>query len=356
MTPKQHCEKLIAERKEGYFKKISEEEDVCYLLGGNYFSTFIGAEYSYHYVVCEEITFTVTSNSKTVTAKELTTLTGGERIIIRANQDVNWVTKDTTKLGKVAMNATTFSFTMPKTGSFVIKATGKCDPSASKSITVINKQQTIPNNNAATKLNHALTFSGGLITGMDDAQTRAYAANVVQTESSFNQYADNKKGYYGLYQFGAAAFVEAGLIDRKKYDAAVKIHGKNISNGANAKIHSDFVKDSTNWVAGFNLDKFLKDKNLQNKSFVTYTNNNIKYASTDARKIMATDAAKTAAYLKMAHLKGPSHASKGIINPKYDVVDGNRTSMQKYGAGVAKELMNYTAVVREALAKKNTGK
>lgn len=33
-TPKQHCEALIAQRGEGRFEKVSEHEDVCYLLSG----------------------------------------------------------------------------------------------------------------------------------------------------------------------------------------------------------------------------------------------------------------------------------------------------------------------------------
>lgn len=356
MTPRQHCEKLIAERKDGRFEKVSESEDVCYLLGGNYFGTSVSAEYSYHYALCTEIEFTGTVNNKTTTVKELATLKGGERVIIKANQDVTWNAKDKAKLSNVVINTTTFSFTMPKTGSFVIEAKGKCDPSASKVITIAVQTEIKPavnKNLSEIKLNHALTFSGGLITGMDDAQTRAYAANVAETESTFNQYSDNKKGYYGFYQFGAAAFVEVGLIDRKKYNEALKIHGTKLSNGANSQIHIEFIKNNANWTSGYNLEKFLADKHLQNKSFVIYTNNNIKYASVEARKIMSNSAEKTAAYLKMAHLKGPKDASKGIVNPNYDVKDGNQTSMQKYGASVAKELISYTAIVRAALDKKN---
>ncbi|XXQ69322.1 hypothetical protein ACKLNO_05525 [Neisseriaceae bacterium B1] len=350
---------MIAERNgKGHFvEKYSESEDVCMLYSCSYFGgCHEAAEYSYHYALCTEIELTATLNGKAITMKELSDLKGSERIIIKANQYVTWSANDNKEFGKVAINATTYSFTMPTSGSFSIKATGKCDPKASKSVAVKvviapNKQNTTDIN--LIELNHALTFTGGIITGMDNAQTRAYAANVAQTESSFVQKQDNKKGYYGFYQFGASAFADSGLIDRAKYDAAVKIHGTKIANGSDAATHIAFIKDSNNWVSGYNLEKFLNDKDLQHKSFVTFTNNNIKYATPEARKIMATSAEKTAAYLKMAHLKGSSSASKGIVNPSYDVTDGLGTSMQKYGAGVAAELASYTKIVREAL-KKNT--
>lgn len=145
MTAKQHCEKLIAERngKGRFIEKYSEGEDVCMLYSCNYFGgCYEAAEYSYHYDVCTEIEFTATLNGKATTAKELATLKGGERVIITANQNVTWSANDNKKLEKVAINATTYSFTMPKTGSFTIKATGKCDPKASKSITVAVKALT----------------------------------------------------------------------------------------------------------------------------------------------------------------------------------------------------------------------
>lgn len=145
MTAKQHCEKLIAERggKGHFIEKNSELEDVCMLHSCSYFGgCYEAAEYSYHYALCTEIEFTATLNGKATTAKELAALKGGERVIITANQDVSWSANDNKKLEKVAINPTTYSFTMPKAGSFTIKATGKCDPKASKSVTVAVKSAT----------------------------------------------------------------------------------------------------------------------------------------------------------------------------------------------------------------------
>ncbi|ULJ59875.1 hypothetical protein [Wielerella bovis] len=145
MTAKQHCEKLIAERggKGRFIEKNSELEDVCMLHSCSYFGgCYEAAEYSYHYALCTEIEFTATLNGKATTAKELAALQGGERVIITANQDVTWSANDNKKLGKVSINSTTYSFTMPKAGSFTLKATGKCDPKASKSVTVAVKTMT----------------------------------------------------------------------------------------------------------------------------------------------------------------------------------------------------------------------
>lgn len=135
-TPKQHCEALIAQRGEGRFEKVSEHEDVCYLLGGNYFGTSVGAEYSYYYDVCTEIAFTGTLNDKATNIKELANLKGGERVIITANQKVTWTATNEKTLIKVAKSDTIYSFTAPKSGTFTITAKGVCDPKASKSVSV----------------------------------------------------------------------------------------------------------------------------------------------------------------------------------------------------------------------------
>lgn len=115
---------------------MSEHEDVCYLLSGNYFGTSVGAEYSYYYDVCTEIAFTGTLNDKATNIKELANLKGGERVIITANQKVTWTATNEKTLIKVAKSDTTYSFTAPKSGTFTIKAKGVCDPKASKSVSV----------------------------------------------------------------------------------------------------------------------------------------------------------------------------------------------------------------------------
>ena len=352
LTPEQHCKQMIAKRGEGKFEHESATYDHCLLPvyspygGGKYLARVI----SYEYATCEEIELTFKLNGKTVTEKELAKLKGGDNVVITANQEVTWTLLGNNKLEKLVQGKASYSFTMPKTGKFNIKATGKCDPSASKSVAVQVATKPVIDK----KLAHALSFSGGLISGMNDIQTRAYAANVAETESAgtFNQKIENKFGYMGLYQFGASALADIGLINKKKYDDAVKKYGNKLANGSDPEIHKSFLRDANNWNSGYNKDKFLNDRSLQDKSFTQLTNNNLKYASTDAKKIISNNAEKTAAYLKMAHLKGPNNASKGIVNPKYDVTDGNKTSMQKYGQGAANDLAKYTKIVQDAMNKK----
>ena len=143
-TPAQHCAEMIKKYKGGYFETKDEGLDVCNLPTPSFFGgTTMGPEYNYYYAVCEEIEFTAKLNDKPTTAKELAKLKGGERVIISANQEVTWVVPNAAKLEKTAQNGNTFAFTMPKSGRFTIKAAGRCDPKASKTIAVQAIEKTI---------------------------------------------------------------------------------------------------------------------------------------------------------------------------------------------------------------------
>ena len=138
LTPEQHCNQMIAKRGEGKFEHESATYDHCLLPvyspygGGKYLARVI----SYEYTACEEIELTFKLNGKTVTEKELAKLNGGDNVVITANQEVTWTLLGNNKLEKLVQGKASYSFTMPKTGKFNIKATGKCDPSASKSVAV----------------------------------------------------------------------------------------------------------------------------------------------------------------------------------------------------------------------------
>lgn len=199
-----------------------------------------------------------------------------------------------------------------------------------------------------SKLAHALNFQGGKIHNMSDIETRAFAANVAKTESGFKQDVINKWGYAGLYQFGASALADVGLIDKKKYQQAVKIHGKGLANGSNAAVHKAFLNDANNWTIQGGLQSFLANRAIQDKAFVDLANKNIGYASTAAKNAMSGNAEKTAAYLKMAHLKGAGNASKGLTVVGFDRKDGNGTSMKAYGQGAANDLRSFSQQVAQS--------
>ena len=157
---------------------------------------------------------------------------------------------------------------------------------------------------ALKKIQHALSFSGGIIPGLTDAQTRAFAANVAQTESAgtFDLSVENQFGFIGLYQFGAMSLADTGYIDLAKYKAAVKKYGGKLSEGSDAKIHKAFLADKNNWTIKGGRDAYLKDRRMQDESFVKLSKNNLAYASKAAKAAFNGNPQKIAVYLKMAHL------------------------------------------------------
>lgn len=56
----------------------------------------------------------------------------------------------------------------------------------------------------------------------------------------------------GVYQFGAAALVDVGLI-RHKYQVAIKTK-QGIANGANAIQHRAFLTNTENWFNWWEVD------------------------------------------------------------------------------------------------------
>ena len=137
-TPAEHCAEMIKKAGgKGNFETKSISHDACNLPAPSFFNGMtMGPEYNYHYKVCEEIELTFKLNNKIVTEKELAKLKGGDNVVITANQEVTWTLLGNNKLENLVQDKASYSFTMPKTGKFNIKATGKCDPSASKSVEV----------------------------------------------------------------------------------------------------------------------------------------------------------------------------------------------------------------------------
>ena len=125
-TPAEHCAEMIKKAGKGNFETKSISHDVCNLPALSFFpGETMGPEYNYYYKVCEEIELTYKLNNKTVTEKELVKLKGGDNVVITANQEVTWTLLGNNKLEKLVQGKASYSFTMPKTGKFNIKATGK---------------------------------------------------------------------------------------------------------------------------------------------------------------------------------------------------------------------------------------
>ncbi len=193
---------------------------------------------------------------------------------------------------------------------------------------------------------HALSFQGKeKITGLTDAQTRAYASAVMRKESAGKVNSDNQRGYYGQYQFGAEALVETGLIDREKYNAAIasvkKKYGENWRKQWYAKdagLHAKFLEDESNWKISGGLTRYLDDKALQDAKFVEFTNKQIQQGI--KLKAIGADASaeRIAAFAGAAHLKGVGGAN-ALFKHHRETRDGNGTSTAEY-AQIAQQSIN----------------
>lgn len=167
---------------------------------------------------------------------------------------------------------------------------------------------------------------GGNINGLNQQEMAGLAATLAQRESGGNQFIENKWGYLGLYQFGAAALTEVGLIDRQKYDAAVK-QNPGIANGSDARAHKAFLANPSNWTIPGGKDAFLMDKSMQDRALATMMNKN--KATMERKGIQFSSSADLAGMLLGAHLKGVGNAVK-YKTQGVDAKDGLGTSISQY--------------------------
>lgn len=169
---------------------------------------------------------------------------------------------------------------------------------------------------------------GGNINGLNQQEMSSLASTLAQRESGGNQFIENKWGYLGLYQFGAAALTEVGLIDRQKFDAAVK-QNPGIANGSDAKAHKAFLANPSNWTIPGGKDTFLMDKSMQDRALATMMNKN--KATMERKGIQFSSSADLSGMLLGAHLKGVGNAIK-YKTTGADSKDGLGTSISQYYA------------------------
>lgn len=167
---------------------------------------------------------------------------------------------------------------------------------------------------------------GGNINGLNQQEMSSLASTLAQRESGGNQFIENKWGYLGFYQFGAAALTEVGLIDRQKYDAAVK-QNPGIANGSDARAHKAFLANPSNWTIPGGKDAFLMDKSMQDRALATMMNKN--KATMERKGIQFSSSADLAGMLLGAHLKGVGNAVK-YKTQGVDAKDGLGTSISQY--------------------------
>ena len=199
-TPAEHCAEMIKKAGgKGNFETKSISHDACNLPAYSFFNGMtMGPEYNYHYKVCEEIELTFKLNNKIVTEKELVELKGGDNVVITANQEVTWTLLGNNKLEKLVQGKASYSFTMPKTGKFNIKATGKCDPSASKSVAVQIAPQKPKKDFPRDKFIQALYAAMKEFDITSDNDRAGFLANVDHETGGFNGLTEGEDKKYSL--------------------------------------------------------------------------------------------------------------------------------------------------------------
>lgn len=183
--------------------------------------------------------------------------------------------------------------------------------------------------------------------GMSDSESKAYAANVMKTESGGKLGITNQYGFAGQYQFGADALADNGLINTEKLKSAKKAAGDQWYKGG---LHKKFMEDNSNWTNEGGRDAFLKDKRLQDDTFVKYTNRNIEAGFKSGALSANSSPADIAAYAKAAHLKGTGGANNYFLKG-IDSADANGTKVSAYAQGAAQSMTALAAKVDEAKAK-----
>lgn len=201
----------------------------------------------------------------------------------------------------------------------------------------------------------ALNFKGGgQVSGLNDIQTRALAANTAKTESGGKVDADNRQGYFGQYQFGAEALAESGLVKQDTLAAAKQASGgnwykKRTSDGGMGG-HEAFLRNPENWNNPGGLNQFLGDKALQDKAFITYTNKNLAGGKRSGALAGNEPAQRIAAYAKAAHLKGVGGANR-LFKNGVSSTDGNGTETRDYANQAAKAMTGTVAAIEARLGK-----
>ncbi len=178
----------------------------------------------------------------------------------------------------------------------------------------------------AKKVADMTTLKTLTVTGLTYAQTQALLLALAKRESNGNYQIENKFGYLGAYQFGAAALVDVGLISQDKYAMAIKSKS-GIANGANATNHKTFLADDKNWVLDGGKSAFLNSQSVQDEAIVKLMNRNARTMTT--KGVYVGNAENKAGLLMAAHLKGTGNAIK-FAQTGVATKDGFGTSIKDY--------------------------
>jgi len=181
-----------------------------------------------------------------------------------------------------------------------------------------------------------IVFITGLFAdlSLQDIQTIKYKVKILESQESGDINAENKRGYLGRYQFGAAALVAVGLIKRDRYMKATYFNKKlGTRKWRKGITNKSFLADRSNWKLSNGKHSFLGNEVLQENAMNELIRQNYNYLK-KANLNLSKD--EEIGFLMAAHLGGFTNALKYAKN-KTNFKDAHGTSISKYyKAGIAK--------------------
>lgn len=136
-----------------------------------------------------------------------------------------------------------------------------------------------------------------------------YKETLAQRESSGDPKAVNRLGYVGLYQLGAPALIDAGLVKPGTTNKG--------------------LRNKNNWLHGLSLTSFLKSPSLQERALKDYTMMNRKALMSKGMIDDSTHSTDIAGMLAAAHLVGATGAQKALVQGQ-NITDKNLVKPQEY--------------------------
>lgn len=181
----------------------------------------------------------------------------------------------------------------------------------------------------------ARAWNQGAIAGLDDAMTRRLVASTVYTESNGGDLAiTNAQGYVGRYQAGAGWLADAGLIDRERYDRALRDSGHSSEwNWAVSGGMTRFLQDPANWNDGLSLERYVASADLQDAAFKRVSDEAYRQALRSGVLHEGDSPEHVAGILKARHIAGPGGAAQVVQGRS--VADANGTSNAAYYNDIA---------------------
>lgn len=181
----------------------------------------------------------------------------------------------------------------------------------------------------------AQAWNQGAIAGLDEAMTRRLVASTVYTESNGGDLAiTNDQGYVGRYQGGASWLVEAGLVNREKFEQAFAASGYSREwDWAEASGMTQFLQNADNWNNGLSLEQYKASAALQDGAFKTICDGAYRQAVNNGLIHDGDSQEHIAGLLKARHISGMGGAAKVVQGVA--VGDVNGTSNLDYYNDVA---------------------